>query len=81
MYVTMLDASIAFDKINHSKLIDKLIDRGYPAFIVRMYYVPTCIAPIKLPSDVVRAFLAVLLFQMVLNRVVFFSLPFQNVHP
>ena len=33
MYVTMLDASKAFDKVNHSKLFGKLIDRGCPAFI------------------------------------------------
>ena len=36
MYVTMLDASKAFDKVNHSKLFGKLIDRGCPAFIVRI---------------------------------------------
>ena len=38
MYVTMLDASKAFDKINHSKLFTKLIDRGCPSFIVRILY-------------------------------------------
>ena len=34
MYVTMLDASKAFDKVNHSKLID----RGCPSFIVPIFY-------------------------------------------
>ena len=38
MYVTMLDASKAFDRVNHSKLFYKLIDRGCPAFIVRILY-------------------------------------------
>ena len=38
MYVSMLDASKAFDRVNHSKLFCKLIDRGCPAFIVRILY-------------------------------------------
>ena len=38
MYVTTLDASNAFDKINHSKLFTKLIERGCPSFIVRILY-------------------------------------------
>ena len=38
MYVTMLAAFKAFDKVNHSKLFGKLIDRGCPAFIVRILY-------------------------------------------
>ena len=38
MYVTMLDASKAFDKVNHSKLFTKLIDRGWPSSIVRILY-------------------------------------------
>ena len=38
IYVTMLDASKAFDKVNHSKLFTKLIDRGWPSFIVRILY-------------------------------------------
>ena len=38
MYVTMLDASKAFDKVNHIKLFGKLIDRGSAAFIVRILY-------------------------------------------
>ena len=37
-FVTMLDASKAFDRVNHSKLFCKLIDRGCPAFIVRILY-------------------------------------------
>ena len=43
MYVTMLDASKAFDKVNHSKLFTKLIDWGYPSFIVRILYYVTYI--------------------------------------
>ena len=38
MYVTVLDASMAFDKVNHSKLFTKLIDRGCPSFIVCILY-------------------------------------------
>ena len=38
MYFTMLDASNAFDKVNHSKLFTKRIDRGCPSFIVRILY-------------------------------------------
>ena len=38
MYVTMLYASKAFDKVNHSKLFGKLIDRGCPVVIVRILY-------------------------------------------
>ena len=37
MYVTMLDISKAFDKVNHSKLFGKLIDRGFPTCNVRIY--------------------------------------------
>ena len=70
MYVTMLDASKAFDKVNHSKLFGKLIDRGCPAFIVRTLYhwYGSIMVPNNLPSDGVRDFLAFLLFLMVLNR-------------
>ena len=54
MYVTMLDVSKAFDKVNHSKLFGKLIDRGCPVFIVRIlcHWYSTQ----KLPSDGVRGF-------------------------
>ena len=38
MYVIMLDASKAIDKVNHSKLLTKLIDRGCPSFIVSILY-------------------------------------------
>ena len=34
MYVSMLDAYKAFDKVNHSKLFGKLIDRDCATFIV-----------------------------------------------
>ena len=38
MYVTMLDASKAFDKVNQSKLFTKLTDRGCPSFIEHILY-------------------------------------------
>ena len=38
MYVTMLDASKAFDKVNHSKLFTKLTDRGCPLIVRILYY-------------------------------------------
>ena len=38
MYVTMLDASRTFDKVNYSKLFGKYIDSGCPAFTVRILY-------------------------------------------
>ena len=38
MYVTMLDASKTFDKVNHSKLFGKLIDCSYPSFIICILY-------------------------------------------
>ena len=39
-FVCYMDATKAFDKINHWTLFDKLIDRGVPLIIVRMllYY-------------------------------------------
>jgi len=37
MYVTMVDASKAFDKTNHSKLFGKLIDHGSPALLYLLY--------------------------------------------
>ena len=65
MYVIMLDASKAFDKVNHSKLFTKLIDRYCPSFIVRILYSTQR----NSLSDGVGASLIILLFQMVLNRV------------
>ena len=38
MYVCFLDASKAFDRVNHFKLIQKLIDRKLPLYIVRLIY-------------------------------------------
>ena len=34
-----MDASKAFDRVNHCKLFDKLIDRGIPLIVVRLLYV------------------------------------------
>ena len=79
VYVTMLDAPKAFDKVNHSKVFGKLIDRGCPAFIVYAFYA-TGMVPNNLPSDGVKDFLACLLFQMMLNRVESFPPSFQCVH-
>jgi len=41
MYVAMLDASKAFDKVNHWEIFTTTttqIDRGSPAFTVRIFY-------------------------------------------
>ena len=62
MYVTVLDAPKAFDRVNHSKQFTKLIDRGCPSFIVRILYYRNSL------SDDVGASLIFLPFQM-LNRV------------
>ena len=47
------------------------------ALLLYVFY-DTGIAPTNLPSDGVRAFLAILLFQMVLNRVVSFPPSFNG---
>ena len=67
MYVTMLDASKAFDNVNQSKLFTKLIDRGCPSFIVRIFITGTELRNSLL--DGVVASQNILPFQTVLSRV------------
>ena len=43
VFVTFLDASKAFDKINYWLLFQKLFDKGFPAFIITIlafWYIP-----------------------------------------
>ena len=67
MYVTMLDASKAFDKVNHSKLFTKLIDRGCPSLLFAFFITGT--EPRNSLSDGVVASQNCLPFQTVLSRV------------
>ena len=36
VYICFMDASKAFDRVNHFSLFKKLLDRGVPAIIVRL---------------------------------------------
>ena len=54
LYVAVLDASKDFDKGNHSKLFNKLIDRGCPAFIMYFQCHWHSTPPKHLPPDSVR---------------------------
>ena len=67
MYVTMLDASKAFDKVNHSKLFTKLIDRDVLLLLFAFFITGT--EPRNSLSDGVVASQNFLPFQTVLSRV------------
>ena len=69
-YTCFLDASKAFDKINHFKLFRKLLDRKTPIVIVRIYYFGTVNKLSALNGGDV--FLAFFVYLTVLDRVEFY---------
>ena len=42
LFMCFLDASKAFDRVSHTVLFKKLIDRGVPGYIVRILHTNVC---------------------------------------
>ena len=38
MYVAYLDASNAFDRVNHTKLFSKVLKLGIPKYLIKVIY-------------------------------------------